>query len=63
MSEPILIKLGMYIMPSEGTDHYNQQYEKYSLQNCIVLLMSLRKHNTIFFLLTVSDTKVRVKGK
>jgi hypothetical protein len=69
MPEPIVMRLGMNIMPPEAIsavyfiNHSHQQYQHCGLQNCIVLLTSLCTQTEILFLLIISDTQITVKGK
>jgi hypothetical protein len=51
---PIVLRMDIYITPPEVIstmyfmNHTHQQYQHYSLPNCIVLLTSLRMRNTVF---------------
>jgi hypothetical protein len=52
--EPTVMKLGMYILPSEVIstvyliNYSHQEYQHWSLPNCDVLLTSLRIHTKVF---------------
>jgi hypothetical protein len=69
MPEPIVMRLGIYNMPPEAistvylVNHSHEQYQHCSLTNCIVLLTRLRIHTEVFFLIFVSDTQIKMKGK